>query len=104
MQPLADFLVAHQFSDAFRDWYLLPMLGCIWSCPVDQMLQFPVATMIRFCHNHGLIQVTRRPQWWTVPGGARQYVDKITAHITDKRLGTAVPVSYTHRDVYKRQD
>ncbi len=90
MQPLADFLVAHQFSDAFRDWYLLPMLGCIWSCPVDQMLQFPVATMIRFCHNHGLIQVTRRPQWWTVPGGARQYVDKITAHITDKRLGTAV--------------
>jgi predicted NAD/FAD-binding protein len=30
---------AHRFGDAFRDWYLLPMLGCIWSCPTDQMLR-----------------------------------------------------------------
>ena len=90
LQPLADFLLRHRFSNEFRDWYFLPMLGCIWSCPTDQMLQFPVATMIRFCHNHGLIQVTNRPQWWTVAGGARQYVDKITAPMTDKRLGCAV--------------
>jgi predicted NAD/FAD-binding protein len=53
-------------AHAFRDWYFLPMLGCIWSCPTDQMLQFPVATMMRFCHNHGLLQVSNRPQWWTV--------------------------------------
>ena len=55
MQPIAAFLAQHGFSSVFRDWYFLPMLGCIWSCPTDQMLQFPVATMIRFCHNHGLI-------------------------------------------------
>ena len=79
MQPLGDFLKEHRFGDAFRDWYFLPMLGCIWSCPTDQMLKFPVATMIRFCHNHGLIQVSNRPQWWTVTGGARHYVDKIVA-------------------------
>ena len=96
MQPLADFLRQEQFSDEFRDWYLLPMLGCIWSCPTNQMLQFPVATMIRFCHNHGLIQVTKRPQWWTVQGGARHYVDKILAHISDKRLNT--PVQHITRD------
>ena len=66
------------------------MLGCIWSCPTDQMLQFPVATMIRFCHNHGLLQVSDRPQWWTVTGGARHYVDKILNGITDKRLNTPV--------------
>jgi predicted NAD/FAD-binding protein len=53
------------------------MIGCIWSCPTDQMLRFPVGTMIRFCHNHGLLQVADRPQWWTVAGGARQYVEKI---------------------------
>ena len=62
MQPLGDFLKEHRFGEAFRDWYFLPMLGCIWSCPTDQMLKFPVATMIRFCHNHGLIQVANRPQ------------------------------------------
>ncbi|MDZ4355306.1 MAG: FAD-dependent oxidoreductase, partial [Variovorax sp.] len=90
LQPLGEFLREQRFSDEFRDWYFLPMMGCIWSCPTDQMLRFPVATMVRFCHNHGLIQITRRPQWYTVAGGARQYVARIVAGIADKRLNTPV--------------
>jgi predicted NAD/FAD-binding protein len=90
LQPLGDFLRQHRFGDAFRDWYLLPMLGCIWSSPTDQMLRFPVATLIRFCHNHGLLQVSDRPQWRTVVGGAQRYVAKIVASIADKRLRTPV--------------
>jgi predicted NAD/FAD-binding protein len=96
LQPLGDFLRAGHYGAEFRDWYFLPMLGCIWSCPTDQMLEFPVATMIRFCHNHGLIQVANRPQWWTVTGGARHYVDKMVAGIADKRLNT--PVKAIRRD------
>ena len=61
------------------------------------MLQFPVATMIRFCYNHGLLQVADRPQWGTVAGGARNYVEKIIAGIADKRLKT--PVRRIERDV-----
>jgi uncharacterized protein len=95
-QPLGAFIAEQRFSAEFCDWYLLPMLGCIWSCPTDQMLQFPVATMIRFCHNHGLMQVTNRPQWYTVAGGARHYVDKIVAGVGDKRLNT--PVQLIERD------
>lgn len=90
LQPLGDFLRQHRFSDEFRDWYLLPMIGCIWSCPTDQMLRFPVATLIRFCHNHGLLQVADRPQWWTVAGGARNYVEKIVGQVHDRRLNTPV--------------
>ena len=89
-QPIGDFLVEQGYSDAFRDWYLLPMLGCIWSCPTDQMLRFPVATMIRFCHNHGLIRVTDRPPWRTVRGGSRHYVQRMLARIPDARLNTPV--------------
>ncbi len=89
-QPLGEFLQQNRFGSAFCDWYFLPMMACIWSCPTAQMLQFPVATMVRFCHNHGLLQITNRPQWWTVQGGARQYVEKITARIADKRLNTPV--------------
>jgi uncharacterized protein len=66
------------------------MLGCIWSCPADQMLRFPVATLIRFCHNHGLIQVEGRPAWWTVSGGSRSYVKRIIEGIVDARLNTPV--------------
>lgn len=95
-EPLRAFLERHRFGNAFRDWYFLPMLGCIWSCPTDQMLQFPVATMIRFCHNHGLLQVNDRPQWHTVVGGARHYVEKIVAGIPDARLNT--PVHQIERD------
>jgi len=89
-QPLGDFLRHHNFGAAFREWYFLPMMACIWSCPTAQMLQFPVSTMVRFCHNHGLLQITNRPKWWTVRGGAKHYVEKITAGIADMRLNTAV--------------
>jgi predicted NAD/FAD-binding protein len=95
-QPLSDFLKQHGFGDAFKNWYFLPMMGCIWSCPTDQMLAFPVATMIRFCHNHGLIQVINRPRWFTVTGGSRNYVEKIVSKISDKRLNT--PVQLIERD------
>jgi uncharacterized protein len=95
-QQLGDFLSEHRFSAQFRDWYFLPMMGCIWSCPTDQMLKFPVATMVRFCHNHGLLQVANRPQWWTIKGGSRNYVQKIVGSIHDKRLST--PVRRIERD------
>ena len=96
-QPLGDFLQANGFGQGFCDGYFLPMMACIWSCPARQMLQFPVATMIRFCHNHGLLQITHRPQWWTIQGGARHYVQKITGCLPDKRLNT--PVAYLERGV-----
>lgn len=94
--PLSEFLDEYDLGSAFREWYLLPMLGCIWSCPTDQMLAFPVATMIRFCHNHGLLQILNRPQWWTVYGGAKHYVDKIIAGIPHTRLNC--PVQRVERD------
>ena len=89
-QTTGAFLTLHGFSVEFRDWYFLPMISCIWSCPVDQILHFPVATLIRFCHNHGLIQATDRPQWRTVRDGSRTYVDKMVSAVADARLNTPV--------------
>ena len=89
-QPLDEFLAEHRFGTAFVDDYLLPMIGCIWSCSTVQMLRFPVGTLIRFCHNHGLLQVRERPQWFTVTGGSRQYVDKLAGRIGEVRLATPV--------------
>jgi predicted NAD/FAD-binding protein len=89
-EPIGDFLSRHGFGTRFAQWYFLPMVGCIWSCPTDQMLRFPVGTMIRFCHNHGLLQVANRPQWHTVRGGAKHYVQKLLVPLEDKRLNTPV--------------
>jgi predicted NAD/FAD-binding protein len=89
-EPIGDFLDREGFGARFRNGYFLPMIGCIWSCPTDQMLRFPIGTMIRFCHNHGLIQVADRPQWHTVRGGAKHYVQRMLQDIADARLNTPV--------------
>ena len=86
MQSIASFLNQHGFKRAFREWYFLPMIGAIWSCPTSQMLEFPIDTMIRFCHNHGLLQVQNRPQWLTVKGGSKQYVKRIVEAMHPKRF------------------
>jgi uncharacterized protein len=87
---LGDFLRQQRYSEQFCNWYLLPMAACIWSCPSDQMLAFPLASFLSFCHNHGLLQINDRPQWRTVQGGARRYVEKMVEAIADRRLNCPV--------------
>ncbi len=94
-ESLGDFLAREHFSDAFRLWYLLPMAAAIWSCPTATMMAFPVSTFVRFCHNHGLLQVTDRPQWYTIKGGARNYVAQMLKALRDTRLNA--PVLAIHR-------
>ena len=78
-ERIKDFLDRNRFSTSFKENYFLPMIGAIWSCSVDQMLEFPIQTMVRFCHNHGLLQIQNRPQWLTVKGGSREYVKLLVA-------------------------
>jgi predicted NAD/FAD-binding protein len=87
---VGQYLARHRYGTAFRDWYLLPMAAAIWSCPKEAMLAYPFATFARFCHNHGLLQVTNRPQWYTVAGGGREYVRRIAAGLADVRVSTPV--------------
>ena len=87
---LGEFIVAGGYGRAFRDWYLLPMAGAIWSCPTAAMLDYPARTFFAFCANHGLLQVSDRPQWRTVTGGARTYVDRLAAEIGNIRVNTPV--------------
>ena len=89
-EPIGDFLDRQHFGRRFRDGYFLPMVASIWSCPQEQMLRFPLGTMIRFCHNHGLTQLRNRPLWRTVRGGSKLYVEKMLASIADARLATPV--------------
>lgn len=87
---LGQFLKKYRYSQAFSQWYLLPMTAAIWSCPIQKTLQFPAAAHIHFFRNHGLLQITNRPQWMTVCGGAKQYVDKLLTGINEHHKNTAV--------------
>lgn len=68
----------------FQDYFLLAMGGAIWSTPLADMLKFPAATFVRFFDNHGLLTVNEQPQWYTVAGGSREYVKRLTASFQDR--------------------
>ncbi len=97
---LQEFLDDGRYSSAFADWYLLPMAAAIWSCPTGQMRDMPLATFIRFCQNHGLLQVFDRPMWRTVLGGGRAYVRKIANRLiaNGAEIRLACPVSAVTRE------
>ena len=80
-QTLGELLDELRMGEAFRRYYLLPMSAAIWSCPQDLMLRFPARSFLRFFHNHGLIQLNDRPQWRTVAGGSREYVNRLRESI-----------------------
>ena len=87
---LGEYLDLEDYSQAFRDWYLLPMAAAIWSCPTHTMLAYPLATFVQFCHNHGLLQILDRPTWMTVKGGGRSYVRRMLARLDDVRVNAPV--------------
>lgn len=78
---LGQLLEQKGFSNELRDLHLIPMGAAIWSTPASQMLEYPALSFLRFCQNHGLLQVNDRPQWHTVKGGSREYVRKLIAQI-----------------------
>ena len=94
-ETLGAHLRRNGYGREFRDWYLVPMAAAIWSSPHSDIEDFPFASFARFCANHGLLQVTNRPQWRTVTGGGREYVRRIATNLRDVRLAT--PVSAVHR-------
>ncbi|WP_299727665.1 FAD-dependent oxidoreductase [uncultured Tateyamaria sp.] len=75
----------------FRDYYLLPLSGAIWSTPTEKIMDFPAHAMIQFFENHALLSHTGQHQWYTVNGGSIEYVRRLEAAMrangVDIRLG-----------------
>ncbi len=74
---LDDYIAEAGFSPVFRDRHLFPMVGAIWSLPTEGAGNMPAAAVIRFFRAHGLLHLRHRPQWRTVTGGSRRYVERL---------------------------
>jgi len=81
---LDEYLAARKYGAALRDDHLYPMAAAIWSTPAGEIGSYPAASFIRFCANHGLLQLTGRPIWRTVDGGSRAYVTRLTQAFADR--------------------
>lgn len=96
---LGDYIAQSGYSATFRDRHLLPMVGAIWSTPTGSAQAMPAAAVIRFFHGHGLLKIKNRPQWRTVTGGSRNYVERLMADFRGQALsGRPVDAVLRHGD------
>ncbi|MEX0286660.1 MAG: NAD(P)/FAD-dependent oxidoreductase [Paracoccaceae bacterium] len=96
-----DLLAKLGMGDWFRDYYLLPFSGAIWSTPREQVLDFPAYAMVRFFKNHALLGKKGKHQWYTVRGGSQEYVSRVTRALEQQgtQLRTSTPVQAVRRSV-----
>ncbi len=89
-QPLGDYLRSVGASQYFFDNYLAPLIGSIWSAPDSNALEFPALSFFTFFQNHGMLELSKRPQWQTIVGGSHAYLKAFRAAFKgDVRIGAA---------------
>lgn len=86
-------------GDWFRDYYIAPLSGAIWSTPCQGILDFPAQALVRFFENHALLSATGQHQWYTVKGGAVEYVRRLEARLraAGVEIRTGAPVAAVRR-------
>ena len=85
-----EFVRREGFSEHFIAHYAVPVVSCVWSAGRETALLYPARYLFRFLDHHGMLAITGSPQWYTVAGGSRTYVERLTGLLTDVRAGHAV--------------
>ncbi|MFT6106162.1 MAG: putative NAD/FAD-binding protein [Rickettsiales bacterium] len=83
-KSLGEFIDDLKLGEYFKNYYLFPMAGAIWSCPLDLIKNYPAKNFLQFFYNHGLLTILNQPQWYTVSGGSKEYVKKMSESFADK--------------------
>ena len=101
-QTLGEYLDTKKYGDLFTDNYLLPMVSAIWSTSLREVQDFPLVFFAQFFDNHGLLDVVNRPQWFTIKGGSKQYVNKLVKRFV--KAGGSVRVNSPVQSVIREDD
>jgi predicted NAD/FAD-binding protein len=101
---LGDFLREGGFSRYFVTHFAAPLVAAVWSCPQGAALGYPAAYLFAFLANHGMLSVSGSPQWRTVTGGSKSYVERIAAGLAQVRLSSPVRSVRRHPDGVEVRD
>jgi uncharacterized protein len=93
-----EFLRREGFSGHFIAHYAVPVVSCVWSAGRETTLAYPARYLFRFLDHHGMLKVAGSPQWYSVAGGSRTYVDRLAGLLPDVRAAHAVT------DITRRED
>jgi uncharacterized protein len=95
---LGTFLALGGYSRYFVRHFMIPVVSCVWSSGTRASLEYPALYLFRFLDNHGMLSVTGSPQWRTVTGGSRTYVEKAAKGLTGVQTGTGIRSVTRHAD------
>ncbi|GAB6192746.1 NAD(P)/FAD-dependent oxidoreductase [Desulfocastanea catecholica] len=101
-RTIGQFLEAAGYSEMFKENYLLPMISAIWSMGLASCMDFPLRFFVSFFDNHGLLDITNRPQWYSIKGGSSSYIKPLTAGFVG-RISLNSPVLGVERSDNKVQ-
>jgi predicted NAD/FAD-binding protein len=96
---LGEYVAAAGYSRAFTEHYLVPMAAALWSQPAAQVLEMPLAFLVRFLENHGMLSVNGRPEWRVIRGGSQRYVEALI-----RPLGSRLRLGHPVRTVMRYDD
>ena len=95
---LQEFLTAGRFTSYFTNHFMLPLVAAVWSCGFDGARGYPARYLFAFLDNHGMLSVTGSPQWRTVVGGSRTYVERAAKNLSAVNTGTPIRALTRHAD------
>ncbi len=102
---LGDFLISGNYTPYFRRHFMVPLVSCVWSCAPRTALLYPARSLFTFLDHHGALSVTGSPEWRTVVGGSRSYVERAAKELTATELSTPVrSVGRTSTGIQIRDD
>ena len=84
LTTLREYLKDKKYSEEFIHYFITPMGAAIWSTPANKVLDMPAYFFIKFFYNHGMLELSNRPNWWVIKNGSAQYISKITKGFEDK--------------------
>jgi uncharacterized protein len=97
LASLGEYLDRGKYGMAFREDHLYPMAAAVWSIPANRVADYPAASFVSFCQNHGLLRLTGRPIWRSIDGGSRVYVEALCGPLLN-RVRRNAPVRSIERN------
>ena len=99
-KSIGEFIDELRLGKWFKEYYMLPMCGAIWSTPLADIDKFPSKSLVQFFRNHGLLAGGQTHEWWTVDGGSREYVSRIEAALLKNGGDHSVGCAGAWRDAW----
>ncbi|APU16269.1 MULTISPECIES: NAD(P)/FAD-dependent oxidoreductase [Actinoalloteichus] len=87
---LSVFLEEGRYTRYFVQHFILPLVSAVWSVDAALARRYPARYLFEFLHHHGMLGIGGSPQWKTVVGGSREYVERAVKGLASVRSSTPV--------------